>query len=404
MIKVALILAGFGGTTVLAQQPGVSGGSVKPPTLPGSPDGGAGPAPSVSGGAPGGQPAPGGLPGLPGGPGGGGSGGGSGSGGPGGGGPGGGSGGSGGGIPTTGAAKNRPAPGSLAEQLDLALKHNADIKFAEAKVREAEAELQRTRQQVLGRVSALHAEIQAHKESLKILQDALKQHEDLVKTGAVPTSLVLTARSNVAKAQIELAKVEGELQALVGSVGVSKSTTSKLQYLEMERPVRLWDLDGGKIVYHYAVPTPQVGTANVQQPMADRVRKMLGKTFKIPQSISDQLQQQDFKDSLTHFWTAIQTDVPIRFLAPSIAAAKVQLMTGELPVGAWLQMYEDSVPDVRFVVREYGILVTTKDKVPQGAIAVQDFWRRKEIAIPGAATTTPAQSPSTTGVKETIKQ
>ena len=49
-------------------------------------------------------------------------------------------------------------------------------------------------------------------------------------------------------------------------------------------------------------------------------------------------------------------------------------MTGELPVGAWLQMFEDSVPDLRMVVREYGILVTTKDRVPQGALTVQDFW------------------------------
>ena len=215
-----------------------------------------------------------------------------------------GTGGSGGsGTTATWTAKAKPAPGSLAEQLETALKFNPDIKFAEAKVRESEAELQRTRQHVLGRVSALYAEVQAHKASLKILQEVLKMHEKVHETGSVPIAAVTTARSNVAKVQIELAKVEGELQSLVGSQGpgqASSGTTSgivigretmafspdgKLYSLQTDGAIRIWDAATGKqVVAGYYPPAEAyviVRATSVQQPMADRVRKMLDTSVKI---------------------------------------------------------------------------------------------------------------------------
>ena len=40
-----------------------------------------------------------------------------------------------------------------------------------------------------------------------------------------------------------------------------------------------------------------------------------------------------------------------------------------------MQVLEDFVPDVRFVVRDYGVLVVKSDRVPSGAVPVHDFWK-----------------------------
>src|SRR4051794_33829889 len=55
----------------------------------------------------------------------------------------------------------KPEPGSLEDLLDKALRQNADIRAAEAKVREAEAELNRVRHQVLAKVVSLRNDIDA---------------------------------------------------------------------------------------------------------------------------------------------------------------------------------------------------------------------------------------------------
>ena len=44
-------------------------------------------------------------------------------------------------------------------------------------------------------------------------------------------------------------------------------------------------------------------------------------------------------------------------------------------MGAVLQAIQDTVPDLRFVVRDYGVLVTSEDQLPPRAILVEDFWK-----------------------------
>src|SRR5262245_45909954 len=53
-----------------------------------------------------------------------------------------------------------PQPGSLEDLIAQALRNNPDIRVAEAKMREAEAELQRIRIATAQKVAALHASIE----------------------------------------------------------------------------------------------------------------------------------------------------------------------------------------------------------------------------------------------------
>src|SRR5438132_11962619 len=53
----------------------------------------------------------------------------------------------------------KPVPGSLEDTLEKALRNSADIKAGEAKVREAEAQLNQVRHQVLTKATVLHSDL-----------------------------------------------------------------------------------------------------------------------------------------------------------------------------------------------------------------------------------------------------
>src|SRR5215213_3984954 len=77
----------------------------------------------------------------------------------------------------------RPAPGSLEDTLEKALRNSADIKAAEAKVRNAEAELNRVRHQVLTRATALYSDLNLAKRMLAVAEASLKEAERAVRGG-----------------------------------------------------------------------------------------------------------------------------------------------------------------------------------------------------------------------------
>jgi hypothetical protein len=59
-----------------------------------------------------------------------------------------------------------------------------------------------------------------------------------------------------------------------------------------------------------------------------------------------------------------------------IGSAPVSMrLKQEVPLGAALQAIQDTVPGLRFAVREYGVLVTREDQLPPGAMLVHDFWK-----------------------------
>ena len=77
--------------------------------------------------------------------------------------------------------------------------------------------------------------------------------------------------------------------------------------------------------------------------------------------------------------TADLDDVPVR---AEFKVSPIVSLGEELPVGAWLQLFADGTPDIRIVVREYGLLVTSKTAAPPDALSVQEFW--KQTAAPKA--------------------
>ncbi len=214
-------------------------------------------------------------------------------------------------------------------------------------------------------------DIETAKNALKLFEIGLKNE----RLSMSSTDALLTAERNVAKQKAELGKLEAELKAVLGSF-THVLVNDNLYFV---RFVDSGTVENSAAIKDYRVAAGlglrlHVPAQTVQTPMAERIKAALDKTVSF-----DELPEARLKDVLGFMTDKAGVDVPFRVLGKS-QDESVSLMKAELPVGAWLQALEDSVPNLRFVVREYGILATTKDRIPDGAMTVQEFWKQGDKA------------------------
>jgi hypothetical protein len=280
---------------------------------------------------------------------------------------------------SSGSSPKKPNPGSLEDLIDKALKNNADIRAAEAKVREAEAELNRVRHQIVAKVATLKHDITTAKKMLEFTDKQAGLVAESIRRGAGSQQELQAALAAVEKQKADLARLETEMQSLtggwknvIGSVAFSPDG-GRIVFGGEDGSVRIWDVRTGM---HLNDVTGRVtwtvdSSASVQTPMAERIKAALNKSVKIDASKGEL----PLTEVLAYLVQKAGIDVPFRLIG-KLDDVPVSLMKGDLPLGAWLQVFEDS-GDVRFVIREYGILVTATSRVPKGAISVQDFWKQK---------------------------
>jgi hypothetical protein len=271
----------------------------------------------------------------------------------------------------------KPTPGSLEDTLDKALRNSADIKAAEAKVRNAEAELNRVRQQVLTKATALHADLNLAKRMLAVAEQSLAINERANKSGTTPLESLLAAQAMVEKHRGEVEKLETELKSLRGEFAVKLSSAAfspdggQMWAAMSDGSIRIWDAATGQAVREASAASPP---ASVKAPMMDRVKKLLG------QEVEFAVDNVQVVDALKGLLDKAKSDIPLRVLLPEGFGASVALK-GKLSVGAWIEAIQDSDPEIRLLVRDYGLLLTTKGGVPDGALPVQDLWKGNYVEL-----------------------
>jgi len=289
----------------------------------------------------------------------------------------------------------KPAPGSLEDTLEKALRNSADIKAAEAKVREAEAELNRVRQQVLTKATSLHSDLNLAKRMLAVAEQTLATQERLIKQSVVQADGMLAAQAMVEKHRGEVEKLETELKSLRGEFalslhsGVIRSVAFSpdgrlIAGTDPGGEVRIWDavdgraLSGREAALWSMAFTPKAPA--VQAPMAERIRKFLETEVSFQDVLKEARGDFALGNLMDGLLKATKADIPIHKLSTAVdAQCKIDPeVKGTLPAGAMLQLFEDNASEVRIVVRDYGLLVTTKDRVPEGAMRAVDFWKGKE--------------------------
>jgi len=310
--------------------------------------------------------------------------------------------------------KPAPAADSLEGQIADAMKHNSDIQAAAAKVREAEIQLTRIRSEVMVHISAQREVVQNAKEMLKALEQMHQQREKLRQTGAFSMSEVTQSQIELFRVRSEVAKLDAEMIKLIGRVAgkgqaaanvnftspyaeltfspdgrlfAARSSTGRVDVYNTSRPRLFLDgLNGLWLWDHYgglATDNPNLQTTAAGTSIPNKLRDAMAKPIKFEKEIKNV----PVADVLEMLKQRGLSDVPLRVMLASTKGQTTQtpvdLMAGELPLSAWLVAVQDSVPELRFVVRDYGLLVTTVDRAPPDGILLADFLRRP-VAKPEA--------------------
>jgi multidrug efflux pump subunit AcrA (membrane-fusion protein) len=251
---------------------------------------------------------------------------------------------------------------TLEELLAKAVKDNPDIRVAESKVREAEAELSRARLTVMQKVVKLHHEINAHKALVAQARRDLDRVLKLAAARAIAQEEVIQVQNALQVAQANLAKAEAELPFLLGKQPALMNVINSVEVeaeVDSGGIVRLWDIHTGK-----ALGRPIAST------MAEKIRKSLDTPIQL------KLEKTPLDDVLEY----------VRQLIPEVNILRAEKnedlgrravtarFTQPVPFGAAAQWLEDEA-NVRFVVRDYGIVVTDAKNIPPGAMLLHDFWK-----------------------------
>jgi hypothetical protein len=288
-----------------------------------------------------------------------------------------GAGGSGGGPP----AKKAPAKSKLEELLAQALKDNPDIRVAAAKAAEADAELHRTRLQVVQKVVAAYRAV----ELAGALEAAAKT--DVARMGrlgaAVARQDLDQARTALLRAKTRLAAAEADLDYLLGKAAgsaakdeaVRKAAAAALSGLGplgyyppasallSRRAEQRGRYELALRGYYSALS----GAKDLKGPMVDKIRKALDRRVTLKFTDTPILGALEYlqKQAGIH----IQVDRDPRF------GGKVTADLTDLPLGAALQLIEDTLPGFRFAVREYGLFFASAERLPPGALLLGEFWK-----------------------------
>jgi hypothetical protein len=292
----------------------------------------------------------------------------------------------------------KPAGPSLQELLTQALKENPDVRVAEIKLREAEADLSRTRLQVIRKVVALHQALKSQQAQIETAEASYKHAEAIVKgvnewfkTGRVTKpeldekkANLEAAKAALVAAKAALAQTEAELPYVLGkypqaATSDQKAEQARLLYLQA---ISLAE----KQLNDWAKSEALKGREPASQPpeaMAEKIRKALNTPIKFE---FDNVPLSNVVDYLTD-----KTGVFFHIKGVDLANEGVTLRLKEaVPLAAALQAIGDLLPKARFVVRDYGILVADPATLPPGAILVENFWKTP----PAQAAPAPGAEPS----------
>ncbi|WP_148087956.1 hypothetical protein [Gemmata obscuriglobus] len=257
--------------------------------------------------------------------------------------------------------------------------------MAQAKIQLAEAELAKARQTITLKVLALKSRVEQGKAELRVAEQHLANQELSFKAKVVPESELFAPRSKFETAKATLAAAEAEWKLLTGP---DNNGEAKI--------IRLYEsLADQRIELSFSPPTQQAPNAGAYRwygsgaspapitgPIPDRLRAVLDK----PVKVGPKGEKVTFDKALEAFQKQAGFDIPIRGDVERIfldrrtvggeSLATTIISEGEtLPIGAWLQLFQD-IGRGTFYVREYGLLVSDRKAGPPDAPTFTEFWKQ----------------------------
>ena len=256
------------------------------------------------------------------------------------------------------AAEQQLFPNGLPKietMLKSALEHHPDVLAARSKLRMAEAEQRQ-------------AELKAFKDLMEVRDRWEKARRSVVELNLTDPSM----GENLSR----LAAIEWELTFLLGSrsetrplAGIGPGMPSTTLAPTPIAPGSLAALGNALQV------SPAITELSV--PRGDQAKTM---KVKLSEKVEVSFEETPFSE-VAEF---LSEKSGLRFILDQqnmdegAADSPITLKLGELELGAVLQALEDVQSPICFIVRDYGILVTTHDSQPLNSVTARDFWKLTE--------------------------
>lgn len=278
---------------------------------------------------------------------------------------------------------------SLDEYLAAAMKNSPDLQVAEAKVREAQAELRRSRIALAQRVIEANNNVDAAKAKVEHAESTFSRIKKLVETGNVSQDELQNGQALLAQSKAQLAQSEATLNGLIGNLpgniaGMAEGNTGVvggppgIPFGNQAAAVPGAAIGfsgscvggGGMLGFgggEGGMPFRRIPTG----PMAEKLRKALNTNVKSKAVKDARLPE------LINFQKSLVPEIPFVIHIGNQEREPVNFtLEGDVPLGALLQAMEDVVPGLKFFVREYGILVTIEGNEPPDGVPVVEFWQK----------------------------
>jgi hypothetical protein len=254
----------------------------------------------------------------------------------------------------------------LDDLLAKALKDNPDLHVAEAKVQEAQASLNQARLQIVQKIVSLHQRMAAQRRTVALAEARVVTAKRAFENKVTPADDVLQSEAVLQKAKSELAQVEAEMTYLIGQ----QPKGLRLVHVVGGMDPELFDPSS---VLRHIKPLPP---APVRRDMAEKIRKALDVTVKLIDA--GDLNVKDFLEYLQE-----KGDINFHLVDAALGDNPVNIRLAKaVSLGAACQLLEDKC-GLRFVVRDYGIMVVDHSAVPPaGAVLLSDFWKSEHKGQP----------------------
>ncbi len=251
-------------------------------------------------------------------------------------------------LAAVGSARAEEALPSQDQALASALENHPDVVAAKAKVALANAELYGKRIEVSRQILGLYGSLKkldAQIDASKTILSQSKAEVERLKEAEAKGVLDPSTKNNVA------AEARAAEARLVQAIGQREQAEKELRLLI------------GTASPAADAKSPNKATAVARQmpkgPIVEKMKIILEKPIKLDFSDTP---LQDIMEQLTG-----TTGMKFSVQPPALEVAgigtdqPISLRTNEVPLHAALQAFEDSYPQLQFVLRDYGVLVTTKD-------------------------------------------
>lgn len=254
--------------------------------------------------------------------------------------------------------------GTLESQIAAALRNNADIQVAEAKAREAQAEVQRVRVQVANKISRTRSELDAARSDIEMAEAGLKRMKQLAERGNTSVTEVQAAEAMMQKAR---AAYELKQQDLIGLIGVSRHVPYSVPL--SANPFAAPEMPAAK---------DPVGKATAKQ--APKLADMVSAEMRTA-LVRELAKNLDFDGTLDVKATPelvadiLKTPFPIRLLLlnESYKPLKLEKVKKATLLDVLLMMEDEC--GVEFHVREYGVLMMDADSAPKDPLPLRKLMR-----------------------------